>query len=176
MFFNNLGGRWQRCLAQRKVVHSILLNCRLQKTSVNYFALARVAVPFLKCPLKLPRPPNEKILLHDAVLRSGTHLVGRLHRHGSDHRTIREKVPVLLHNRCSIGRCQDMRVKRHEYSRESSSGRSLNRSLSCRKSTLTNKAPMRLSHARKNSKSYCSRHFHDCGWQNEMKRRASSVV
>ncbi len=37
-------------------------------------------------------------------------------------------------------------------------------------------APMRLSHARKTSESYCRRHFHDCGWQSEMKRRASSVV
>src|SRR6266705_2159972 len=36
---------------------------------------------------------------------------------------------------------------RHEFSRESSSYRSLNRSLSYRKSTLTNKAPIRLSHA-----------------------------
>src|ERR1700676_64123 len=24
--------------------------------------------------------------------------------------------------------------------------------------------------------SYCRRHFHDCGWQSEMKRRASPVV
>src|ERR1700677_2200119 len=32
------------------------------------------------------------------------------------------------------------------------------------------------SHARKNSESYCRRHFHDCGWQSEMKRRASTVV
>src|SRR5216683_8388577 len=38
------------------------------------------------------------------------------------------------------------------------------------------KAPMRLSHGRKNSESYCRRHFHDCGGQSEMKRRASSVV
>ena len=39
-----------------------------------------------------------------------------------------------------------------------------------------NKTPMRRSHARKSSESYCRRHFHDCGWQREMKRRASSVV
>ena len=29
---------------------------------------------------------------------------------------------------------------------------------------------------RKNSESCCRRHFRDCGWQSEMKRRASSVV
>jgi len=58
----------------------------------------------------------------------------------------------------------------------SSSYRSLNRSLCYRKSTLTSKAPMRLSHARKSPESYRRRHFHDCGWQSEMKRRASSVV
>jgi transposase, IS5 family len=29
---------------------------------------------------------------------------------------------------------------------------------------------------RKSSESYCRRHFRDCGWQSEMKGRASSVV
>src|SRR5882757_10271407 len=38
------------------------------------------------------------------------------------------------------------------------------------------KAPMRLSHPCKSSESSCRRHFRDCGWQSEMKRRASSVV
>jgi hypothetical protein len=65
---------------------------------------------------------------------------------------------------------------RHEFSREPSSSRSLNRSFSYRKSTLITKAPMQLSHARKTSESYCRRHFHDCGRQSEMKRRASSIV
>src|SRR5258705_984641 len=64
---------------------------------------------------------------------------------------------------------------RQEFSRESSSHRSLNRSFSYRKSRLTNKAPIRLSHARKSSESYCRRHFH-CSCQCEMKHRASSVV
>src|SRR5271156_3897997 len=45
-----------------------------------------------------------------------------------------------------------------------------------RESTLTNKAPMRLSHVRKATESCCRRHFHDCGWQSEMKRRASPFV
>src|SRR5258708_3135637 len=35
---------------------------------------------------------------------------------------------------------------------------------------------MRVSHAIKSSESYCRRHFHDCSWQSEMKRRASSIV
>jgi hypothetical protein len=35
---------------------------------------------------------------------------------------------------------------------------------------------MRLAHAHKNSESYCGRLFDGCGWQSEMKRRASSVV
>src|SRR6202041_797785 len=38
------------------------------------------------------------------------------------------------------------------------------------------RAPMRLLHTRKNSESYCRRRFHDCCWQSEMKRRASSIV
>src|SRR5260370_3133445 len=48
--------------------------------------------------------------------------------------------------------------------------------LSMRATAKFRAAPMGVSHARKNSESYCRRHFHDCGWQSEMKRRASSVV
>jgi hypothetical protein len=109
-----------------------------------------------------------------------------------NHRTIRHAVQIFLHNRYPIRRSQDMRWKlmsvscSPSYIRQISPvmnflvnlphTRSLNRSLSYRESTLTNKAPMRLSHARKNLKSYCRRHFPDCSWQSEMKCRASSVV
>src|SRR5229473_1939553 len=55
--------------------------------------------------------------------------------------------------------------------------RSTNRTLlSAISSVLHVDRAMRLSHARKSSESYGRLHFHDCSWQCEMKRRASSVV
>ena len=105
-------------------------------------------------------------------------------------------VQVLLHNRCPMRRSQDNAGKtpspcpvrqeyfplyspnftRHEFSRNLSHAVVSIAAFLNRKSTLTNNAPMRLSDVRKDSESYCRRHFHDCGWQSEMKRRASSVV